>query len=123
MKRKLSATPLVTQVPVGQGKGFTGLIDLLSMDVLLWKRGSDGVEFQRVPLLETSKEMTEARDFRGIPSLLGPGWKFGDVPVSKEMVEEALNHRSLLAEQVLNTRFEVPYDLEVAFRLSVWMTS
>lgn len=101
MKQKLSAMPLVTQLPIGQGKAFTGFIDLLSMDVLLWKRGSDGVEFQCIPLLKTSIDGgTSDRDFSSIPSLLGPGWKFGDIPVGREEVEEALNHRSFLAEQV-----------------------
>ena len=99
MTKKLGAMPLVTQVPLGQGKGFTGLVDLLSMDVLLWEAGSDGVEFQRVPLLKPHTE-TGVKDFGTIPSLLGPSWKFGDVPVSRETMEDVLNRRSLLAEQV-----------------------
>ncbi len=99
MKQKLGATPLVTQLPLGQGRDFTGFVDLLSMDVLTWQRGSDGVEFRCVPLLKTNTE-TGGRDFHSISSLLGPNWKFGDVPVSKEIVEEALTHRSQLSEQV-----------------------
>ena len=99
MKQKLSATPLVTQVPIGQGKDFMGFVDLPSMDVLVWKRGSDGVDFQCIPLLTGTGE-TGGKDFLSIPSLLGPSWKFGDIPVSREKVEEALNQRLLLAEQV-----------------------
>lgn len=99
MKQKLSATPLITQLPLGQGKDFTGIIDLLSMDILVWERGSDGSAFACVPLLKDDAK-TGARDFGSIPSLLGPAWKNGDFPVSREMVREALEHRSLLAEQV-----------------------
>ena len=100
MKEKLSATPLVTQIPLGQGKEFAGLIDLLSMDVLLWeRRGRDHTSFQRIPLLKASSG--EGRDFSKIPSILGSSWTFGDVPVSKEVVKEAVDQRSHLAEQVL----------------------
>ena len=99
MKRKLSATPLVTQLPLGQGKEFTGVIDLLSMDLLVWERGSDGSEYARVPLLKGDPQ-TGRKEFAGLTGLLGSGWKFGDYPVSRERVKEALEYRSLLAEQV-----------------------
>ena len=100
MKEKLGATPLVTQLPLGQGKEFRGVVDLLSLDVLLWGRGTDGSEFTSFPLLRTDPETGE-KDFSAVPSLLDPNWKCGgDLPVSRDDVKEALKHRSLLAEQV-----------------------
>lgn len=99
MKNKLKATPLVTQLPLGQGKDFAGVIDLVSMDALIWERGHDGSKFTRVPLLGANVD-TGAKDFAGIPNLLGPGWEFGDVPVSREEAKEVLECRRRLAEQV-----------------------
>ena len=102
VKQKLGATPLVLQLPLGQGKGFRGIIDLLSLDVLIWERGTDGSEFVCVPLLGVDGE-TGRRDFAGAPTLLGSNWKCErDLPISREEVKEALEQRSLLAEQVLN---------------------
>lgn len=99
MKKKLGATPLVTQLPLGQGKEFTGVIDLLPMDVLMWERGSDGSKYARMPLLKVNPQ-TGVKDFSSLPALLGSDWKFGDFPVSQEGIKEALEQRSILAEQV-----------------------
>lgn len=99
MKEKLDAVPLILQLPLGQGKDFTGVIDLLSMDILLWDRGSDGSDITRVPLLKSDSD-TGCRDFNSLATLLGPGFKFADFPVSRERLKDALDHRSLLAEQV-----------------------
>ncbi len=100
MRHKLNATPLVTQLPLGQGKEFRGVIDLLSLEVLIWDRGTDGSDFTCVPLLRENSETGE-RDFSSVPSLLSTsGQRGGDLPVSRDEVKEALNMRSLLAEQV-----------------------
>lgn len=102
MKQKLDAVPLITQLPLGQGKDFTGVIDLLSMDILVWERGSDGSEFTRIPLLKINQD-TGVRDFGSIGMLLGPNLNFADLPVSRERIKDALDHRSMLAEQVSKT--------------------
>ncbi|KAK8747294.1 hypothetical protein OTU49_016731 [Cherax quadricarinatus] len=40
IKEKLHATPLVLQYPVGQGKEFTGLVDLVHMCKMIWSQQS-----------------------------------------------------------------------------------
>nr|XP_045609336.1 ribosome-releasing factor 2, mitochondrial-like [Procambarus clarkii] len=40
IKEKLHATPLVLQYPVGHGKEFTGLVDLVHMCKMIWNRQS-----------------------------------------------------------------------------------
>ena len=50
MEAQLRATPLVTQLPLGEGREFCGVIDLVTMEVLRWERGTDGATFSRVPL-------------------------------------------------------------------------
>ncbi|CAN2391565.1 Mitochondrial GTPase that mediates the disassembly of ribosomes from messenger RNA at the termination of mitochondrial protein biosynthesis. Acts in collaboration with MRRF. GTP hydrolysis follows the ribosome disassembly and probably occurs on the ribosome large subunit. Not involved in the GTP-dependent ribosomal translocation step during translation elongation, partial [Pristimantis euphronides] len=53
IKKKLKARPLLLQLPIGEGKSFQGLIDLVTMESLSWSPGSnedDGRRFQRKPL-------------------------------------------------------------------------
>ncbi|XP_052515305.1 ribosome-releasing factor 2, mitochondrial isoform X2 [Budorcas taxicolor] len=67
IREKLKAKPLLLQLPVGEGKAFKGVVDVVSKEKLLWNPNSDdGKDFERKPLLEMSdpkllKETTEAR--------------------------------------------------------------
>ena len=95
MKKKLHATPLVVQLPLGQGKDFCGAVDLVAMDILAWAPGSDGSEYSRTPLVPSSG-IADA-DFHCLSdaSKEPPG-----VLLSKRLWEEILQARSVLAEQV-----------------------
>ncbi|XP_049721643.1 ribosome-releasing factor 2, mitochondrial isoform X1 [Elephas maximus indicus] len=68
IREKLKAKPLLLQLPIGEGKTFKGLVDVVSKEKLLWNPSSgDGKDFERKPLLELSdpellKEATEARN-------------------------------------------------------------
>ncbi|XP_068846703.1 ribosome-releasing factor 2, mitochondrial isoform X1 [Capricornis sumatraensis] len=68
IREKLKAKPLLLQLPVGEGKAFKGVVDVVSKEKLLWNPNSDdGKDFERKPLLEMSdpkllKETTEARN-------------------------------------------------------------
>ncbi|XP_057597034.1 ribosome-releasing factor 2, mitochondrial isoform X3 [Hippopotamus amphibius kiboko] len=68
IREKLKAKPLLLQLPVGEGKTFKGVVDVVSKEKLLWNPNSDdGKDFERKPLLEMSdpkllKETTEARN-------------------------------------------------------------
>jgi len=42
MKTKLSANPLLLQIPVGTGEDFTGIVDLLRMQQISWEEDSLG---------------------------------------------------------------------------------
>ncbi|CAJ0955695.1 unnamed protein product, partial [Ranitomeya imitator] len=55
IKEKLKARPLLLQLPIGEGKSFQGLIDLVSMESLTWSPRSnddDGRRFLSKPLSE-----------------------------------------------------------------------
>ncbi|KAG8598568.1 hypothetical protein GDO81_002659 [Engystomops pustulosus] len=71
IKEKLKARPLLLQLPIGEGKSFQGLIDLVSMESLSWSSRSnedDGRRFKRKPLsdlmdqdlLQSAKEARNA---------------------------------------------------------------
>ena len=100
MKRKLDAVPLITQLPLGHGRDFKGIIDLLPMDVLVWNSAQDGSSFSRVPLVKCTKGPGGGKDYRSVHTLLGSELKFADLPVGRDDIKTALDHRSSLAEQV-----------------------
>jgi len=99
MKEKLDACPLVTQLPLGQGREFRGILDLLSMDILLWSgdQSDDGAEFRRVPLLGVSG--AGLKDYGSVHNLLRREAEFSGL-LSTEDLKAAIDHRQVLAEQV-----------------------
>ena len=86
MQQKLKATPLVTQIPIGEGKDFCGVVDLVPMELLLWKPHSDGSDFSRVSLVEGG-------DFSTIQGRR-------ELPVSEELLDGAMEARLHLVDQV-----------------------
>ena len=95
MRLKLSATPLVVQLPLGEGRAFSGVVDLISMNVLLWKPGSDGAEYSQVALV---KPGPRGKDFQELACLPEQG---SSLPVTRRELVAALEARAQLAEQVL----------------------
>ncbi|XP_059906424.1 ribosome-releasing factor 2, mitochondrial [Gadus macrocephalus] len=69
IKQKLKANPLLLQIPVGVGRNFTGVIDLVSNQQMIWKAASredDGRGFETKPLSQVEnpglvQEAEEAR--------------------------------------------------------------
>ncbi|ACN16266.1 FusA4 [Desulforapulum autotrophicum HRM2] len=62
IEKKLKAKPLMLQIPVGKEEGFTGVIDLLTMEEITWNDDTQGAEYA---IGEISKSLREsAEDFR-----------------------------------------------------------
>ncbi|KAM7392565.1 hypothetical protein PAMA_007602 [Pampus argenteus] len=69
IRQKLKANPVLLQIPVGSGKSFTGVVDLLTNQKLIWKlksTGDDGRLFEIKPLDQSDapellQEVNEAR--------------------------------------------------------------
>ena len=100
MEKKLRATPLVVQLPLGQGKNFIGVLDLLTMDVLSWNKGGDGRNFTHVPLIETNTD-NGRKDFKKLSSKqLSVKLDAENLPIDSRLISEALDMRYNLAEQV-----------------------
>jgi peptide subunit release factor RF-3 len=101
MEKKLRATPLVVQLPLGQGRDFTGVLDLLTIrDVLTWAKGGDGKIFTRVPLTTHTNEDGN-KDFKRLSSKqLIDSLTAENLPLDSKLVSEALDMRYNLAEQV-----------------------
>ena len=56
---QLSANPVAIQMPIGSEDQFCGVVDLVSMQELLFKDESWGVEFERVEISEALKPQAE----------------------------------------------------------------
>lgn len=72
MKTYLGVQPLLTQLPVGKGQEFRGVVDLVQSYAQVWPAGSEGISFSHVPIVE----------------------------LPQEIQEDALHHQSQLLEQV-----------------------
>ncbi|KAK0150680.1 Ribosome-releasing factor 2, mitochondrial [Merluccius polli] len=69
IRQKLKTNPLLLQIPVGIGRNFTGVIDLVSSQQMIWKAASredDGRVFETKPLsqVENSDLVVEAEEAR-----------------------------------------------------------
>ncbi|KAF7250563.1 Ribosome-releasing factor 2, mitochondrial [Varanus komodoensis] len=56
IKQKLKAKPLLLQLPIGEGKSFRGIVDVVTKEQLVWKAAAeldDGKMFERKCLTET----------------------------------------------------------------------
>lgn len=69
IKTKLKANPVLLQIPIGSGKGFTGLVDLITKQKMIWLGNSltsDGRDFEMRALQpsedpEVLQSVSEAR--------------------------------------------------------------
>ena len=59
IKEKLTANPIVLQIPIGAESSFTGLIDLLNMKAVFYKSEKLGVTFEETEIPEKFKEIAE----------------------------------------------------------------
>lgn len=59
IEKKLKAKPLMLQIPVGKEEGFTGVIDLLTMEEIIWNDDTQGAEYT---IGEISKSLWEGAE-------------------------------------------------------------
>lgn len=69
MKSRLKANPLILQLPYGQEDGFKGVIDLISMQAIVWDDDSLGASFGEVALPEDAREQAQIYRERLIETL------------------------------------------------------
>ena len=101
LEDKLGVVPYVVQLPIGSESDFTGVIDLLSMEKLIWPKGgdSDGRSYDRVPLdrhqdESSFKTASEARMLL-IEQLADADSNIGELFLSDSEIREQDLHRAL----------------------------
>jgi len=52
IKELLGATPAVLQLPIGTESDFLGVVDLITMEAIVWRGEDLGASFDRIPLAE-----------------------------------------------------------------------
>jgi elongation factor G len=99
IREKLAANAVLIQMPIGLESEFKGLIDLISMDALIWSTDDKDAPFERVEIPAELREDAEL--------------------MRMDLVEKAADLDDALAEAVLADRPVTPDDLWRALRKGV----
>ena len=119
----LGATPAVLQIPIGTESDFLGVIDLVTMEAVMWRGEDLGASFDRVPLDECNDEPLVDDSLKA----KAKEWREKLVELAVEQDEDALMEylegnepdtatlKSLLRKGTLNLSF-VPVITGTAFK-------
>ena len=119
----LGATPAVLQLPIGTEGDFLGVIDLVTMEAVVWKGEDLGASFERIPLDECNDEPLVDDELKA----KAKEWREKLVELAVEQDEEALMEylegvepdvdtlKKLLRKGTLNLSF-VPVVTGTAFK-------
>ena len=104
IKEKLGASPVVIQLPVGSEENFSGVIDLIKMEMIVWNDDSLGAEYdtEEIP----SEMMDEAETWRDamIEALSD---------VDEEIMEAYLAEEPVTNEQIIAALRKGTIDLSI----------
>ncbi len=56
MQKRLGATPVATQIPIGSEESFAGVVDLVRMQAIYWDEASNGMVYEAKEIPEELKE-------------------------------------------------------------------
>ncbi|MFZ5447566.1 MAG: elongation factor G [Thermodesulfobacteriota bacterium] len=59
MRERLKATPVLLQLPLGEEDKFQGIIDLISMQAIVYEEGTKGIQFEITPIPADYLELAE----------------------------------------------------------------
>ena len=93
IKEKLSANPVMIQVPIGAEDRFQGVIDLLTMEQIAWNDESLGAEYTAGPIEDEFRELAE--EYRD--KLLEAVSELDDAIMEKYLGEEEISVDELRA--------------------------
>jgi len=96
IRSKLAARPLVLQLPVLEDDTLTGVVDLISGDMLCWEDESLGAQFRRMPVPEAMAEAARRQ--------------------REKMIETLADFHDNLAEKFLEGISPEPAELQAAIR-------
>ncbi len=105
MKRRLNAVPLVLQLPVGIEDSFTGIIDLIRMECLVWDDDSLGATYTTSEIPPDLRERAETAREQMIEALgenddaIMEAY-LGEVEITEEALHEAIRRVTLELKMV-----------------------
>jgi len=89
IKKKLHATPLILQLPMGKEDAFAGVIDLVEMRSIVWNDDSLGANFEAVEIPEDYREAAETWHEKMIEALADVDEEIMNAYVSGTPVEKS----------------------------------
>jgi elongation factor G len=93
IKTRLGAKPLVLQIPIGVEESFSGVVDLVSMEKIVWDDDSLGASFSRLPVEgELAREAELYRE-----KLIEDAADCDDTLMEKYLAEEDISQDELVA--------------------------
>ena len=92
MRERLSANPLLLQLPVGQGENFTDVIDLIDMKQISWDEQTLGVSYQSGDI--SVEYLTQAEKYR--EKIIEAAAEYDDEVMEAYLSEMPIEPRKLL---------------------------
>jgi elongation factor G len=92
MRERLSANPLLLQLPVGQGENFTDVIDLIDMKQISWDEQTLGVSYQSGDI--SVEYLTQAEEYR--EKIIEAAAEYDDEVMEAYLSEIPIEPRKLL---------------------------
>jgi len=104
MKERLSANPLLLQLPVGQGENFTDVIDLIDMKQISWDEQTLGVSYHSGDI--SVEYLTQAEEYR--EKIIEAAAEYDD-----EVMEAYLSEMPIEPRKILDAIRMATIDLEL----------
>ena len=104
MKERLSANPLLLQLPVGQGENFTDVIDLIDMKQISWDEQNLGVSYHSGDI--SVEYLTQAEEYR--EKIIEAAAEYDD-----EVMEAYLSEMPIDPQKILDAIRRATIDLEL----------
>jgi elongation factor G len=105
LKKRLGATPVPVQVPIGAEEHFAGVVDLVKMKAIYWEEANMGMNFEYREIPEDLKEVAEKYREQMVEAAAEANEELMDVylgagELSEEQILEGLRVRTLSLEIV-----------------------
>ena len=105
LKKRLGATPVPVQVPIGAEEHFAGVVDLVKMKAIYWEEANMGMNFEYREIPEDLKEVAEKYREQMVEAAAEANDELMDVylgagELSEEQILEGLRERTLSLEIV-----------------------
>jgi len=92
MKERLGCHPIVTQLPIGSGNTFEGIVDLIRMKAIYWDEASLGVEYS---MEEIPTDMLEEAEFHRA-SMIEALADVNEVIMEKYLSDEEIKEQEII---------------------------
>jgi elongation factor G len=93
MKTRLGAKPIPIQMPIGAESDFSGVVDLVKMEVISWE--GDGVDTKQVRSAVPAEHLEEAQEWRH--ALVEAAAEADDALMEKYLAEQPFSNEELIA--------------------------